>query len=576
MADTPQEVRDLLKQGKINDTGASSAVDSGPASGTTATVSLPPASPPLSPPAESRRKSPAPEMTTWEPPNKPRFDRLGNRLPDRPRQGSAMASVYGKGKIRLPGDLGSKDPRRPRSPLPGDLGAKDPRRPSSTSASPAPGGHARKASDPMEGADGGVRLQEDPPEAGDGVEEDSVDEEGDYDTDASNSVRGRGRKRPEPGKTTAGKAVNLQDDSDSDAELRRKIDPTKGESYRSLLGDPTIKVTPPSDLPMHRKKGVHPSTAFDATPSRPETPIHSDDDDHRNELRMAQKLSLNMSAVHSTPSAHRVIRQIIRGDYAHFQHEAEEGRKRQRMYLVATDLSPEAEYALEWTIGTVLRDGDTLFAVYAVDEEGAGEAGVEIGHGAESVQDTAAIVRSLPVTNAVPQTSGPSPLAKSSMQSDGRSASRGVYSSAELERRRALEEVSDRCVRLLRKTRLQVRVVVEVFHCKSPRHMITEVIDFLSPTLVIIGSRGRSAVKGVLLGSFSNYLVTKSSVPVMVARKKLRKHSKQMKRVNKDGTPVPYAGPNEGRMRPGRLSNVIEVPTGRGLRGKDWREVKID
>ena len=30
----------------------------------------------------------------------------------------------------------------------------------------------------------------------------------------------------------------------------------------------------------------------------------------------------------------------------------------------------------------------------------------------------------------------------------------------------------------------------------------------------------------VLLGSFSNYLVTKSSVPVMVARKRLRKHSK--------------------------------------------------
>jgi hypothetical protein len=30
----------------------------------------------------------------------------------------------------------------------------------------------------------------------------------------------------------------------------------------------------------------------------------------------------------------------------------------------------------------------------------------------------------------------------------------------------------------------------------------------------------------VILGSFSNYLVTKSSVPVMVARKKLRKHSK--------------------------------------------------
>lgn len=32
--------------------------------------------------------------------------------------------------------------------------------------------------------------------------------------------------------------------------------------------------------------------------------------------------------------------------------------------------------------------------------------------------------------------------------------------------------------------------------------------------------------RSVILGSFSNYLVTKSSVPVMVARKRLRKQSK--------------------------------------------------
>jgi len=103
--------------------------------------------------------------------------------------------------------------------------------------------------------------------------------------------------------------------------------------------------------------------------------------------------------------------------------------------------------------------------------------------------------------------------------------------------------------------------------------MITEVIDFLSPTLVIIGSRGRSAVKGVLLGSFSNYLVTKSSVPVMVARKKLRKHAKTADRLrNKDGTPVPYSGSG----RTGRFSNVIEAPKGKGLRVQGWDKVGID
>ena len=44
--------------------------------------------------------------------------------------------------------------------------------------------------------------------------------------------------------------------------------------------------------------------------------------------------------------------------------------------------------------------------------------------------------------------------------------------------------------------------------------------------MAVLGSRGRNALKGVLLGSFSNYLVTKSSKPVMVARKKLKKHAK--------------------------------------------------
>jgi nucleotide-binding universal stress UspA family protein len=56
--------------------------------------------------------------------------------------------------------------------------------------------------------------------------------------------------------------------------------------------------------------------------------------------------------------------------------------------------------------------------------------------------------------------------------------------------------MTDKILRLLRKTRLQVRVIVEVLHCKNPRHLITEVIDIINPTLVVIGSRGRSALKG--------------------------------------------------------------------------------
>jgi nucleotide-binding universal stress UspA family protein len=67
---------------------------------------------------------------------------------------------------------------------------------------------------------------------------------------------------------------------------------------------------------------------------------------------------------------------------------------------------------------------------------------------------------------------------------------------AEQERYRAVQDITDRVSKLLRKTKLQVKVVIEVIHCKSPKHLITEVIDYISPTLVILGSRGRSALKG--------------------------------------------------------------------------------
>lgn len=56
-------------------------------------------------------------------------------------------------------------------------------------------------------------------------------------------------------------------------------------------------------------------------------------------------------------------------------------------------------------------------------------------------------------------------------------------SRAEQERLRATEDISQRCVKLLRKTRLQVQVVIEVIHCKSPKHLITEVVSSKLPPI---------------------------------------------------------------------------------------------
>ncbi|KAF2089349.1 adenine nucleotide alpha hydrolases-like protein [Saccharata proteae CBS 121410] len=391
----------------------------------------------------------------------------------------------------------------------------------------------------------------------------SSDDEDDYETEpesgAENAEEGsRGRRR----RRRSSAAASNEEDEDgaplpksllAAAEADRKRH-SKDYKVRSLL-DPTVTVTgPDGEKLMGKKKGVHPTTSFDqGGVSGLSTPMTSDTEDNISEIKRAQRMAMSMSPVTSTPEAHRCVRQIIRGDYAGMQKEAEQGLRRQRMYLVATDLSSEAEYALEWTIGTVLRDGDTLLAVYAVDEEtgtgnGEGE-GVGIGEAAAMMTDTAQLVRTLSndqrlVDDGRPKakgSQGPSPLGKVVEQTDDQPDFANMPK-AERERWHATMAVSERCVRLLRKTKLQCRVVVEVFHCKSPKHMITEVIDFLDPTLVVLGSRGRSSLKGVLLGSFSNYLVTKSSVPVMVARKRLRKHSKY-KRNNM------------------RLSNILTSPT---------------
>ncbi|KAI9783218.1 MAG: hypothetical protein M1839_004058 [Geoglossum umbratile] len=390
---------------------------------------------------------------------------------------------------------------------------------------------------------------------------------GTSDADWEDSDDGSGPSKGEAGVGGGGEKVNTSRRPLSllaAAEEERKLVSSRYK-VRSLLG-PAATIASPTDRLTPRRPGVHPSTSFDHAAAGISTPLTSDTEADLTDIKRAQRMNIAISPITSTPESHRVIRTIIRGEFAHMQKEAEEGLRRQRTYLVATDLSDEAAHALEWTIGTVLRDGDTLLAVYAVDEDtGTGRSadgerggGVAIGEGALAVKDHAEVVGSFTAKSHIADISGAhSPLASGATTgqapstSSTRTSPEGrTKSKSEQERFHAAEDITQRCVKLLRKTRLQVRVVIEVIHCKSPKHLITEVIDFIGPTLVILGSRGRSALKGVLLGSFSNYLVTKSSVPVMVARRKLRKHSKYKTNI--------------------RLSNNLN------LRGKTLAAAKID
>lgn len=231
------------------------------------------------------------------------------------------------------------------------------------------------------------------------------------------------------------------------------------------------------------KTVIHPRTSYDIpTPyaqSAAGTPYGSEDEAEKEDVHRAQKLSISMSAVDSRVP-NRSIRTIVRGNYASLQEEADGGRRRQRKYLVATDLSEESVYALEWTIGTVLREGDTMYAIYTIHED-ANPSSVQVGEGAKAIQDAAVVVGSQ--TKEASQNAGSRTIL--GRLGPGTASKVGSVDSraspiAETERVRAVETVSETCVKLLRKTLLQVRIAVEVIHCKSPKLMITEAVSYHS------------------------------------------------------------------------------------------------
>ncbi|CAI7671904.1 unnamed protein product [Penicillium pancosmium] len=366
---------------------------------------------------------------------------------------------------------------------------------------------------PTEHEESGERLAKDVFDRDKNIIESSEDDGDDSSSDDEHNER-RGRKK---------KGSDITRITPSDFNKAREDKATSSEEAK-----PINKHNIPGMDKKPRKSAlktvIHPRTSYDIpTPyaqSAAGTPYGSEDEAEKEDVHRAQKLSISMSAIDNRVP-NRSIRTIVRGNYASLQEEADEGRRRQRKYLVATDLSEESVYALEWTIGTVLREGDTMYAIYTIHEDG-NPSSVQVGEGAKAIQDAAVVVgsqtREASQNRTILGRLGPVTSSKTG------SADSRVSSVAETERVRAVEAVSQTCVKLLRKTLLQVRIAVEVIHCKSPKLMITEAIDELEPTMVIVGARGQSALKGVLLGSFSNYLLQHSSVPVMVARRKLKRH----------------------------------------------------
>ncbi|PCH40073.1 hypothetical protein WOLCODRAFT_136641 [Wolfiporia cocos MD-104 SS10] len=159
----------------------------------------------------------------------------------------------------------------------------------------------------------------------------------------------------------------------------------------------------------------------------------------------------------------------------------EDTGRRQRKYVLASDLSEESRYALEWGIGTVLRDGDEMLIVTVIENES------KVDPLIPNPADRAAKLRSQ-------------------------------------QERQALAYILVRqATSLLQRTRLNVTISCQAWHAKHSRHMLLDIVDYSGPSMLIVGSRGLGNLKGILLGSTSHYLIQKCSVPVMVARRRLKR-----------------------------------------------------
>ncbi|GAA5812591.1 hypothetical protein MFLAVUS_006048 [Mucor flavus] len=150
-------------------------------------------------------------------------------------------------------------------------------------------------------------------------------------------------------------------------------------------------------------------------------------------------------------------------------------KRRSRGYLVACDFSEESFHAIEWTMGTMMRDGDVLHVVTVVNRE----------DNPEAVKET------------------------------------GLSLSKELQK--ASDTVTEEAKKTMSQMLLFDVELITYTVCGRVKDVLCNLIDEMTLTMVVCGSRGRGTVKGLLMGSISTYLVHKSSVPVTVIRPQKKK-----------------------------------------------------
>lgn len=244
---------------------------------------------------------------------------------------------------------------------------------------------------------------------------------------------------------------------------------------------------------VYKKKLISSGTTSNAEFIAPYTRDQEDKID--TELATVLNSKTQISDIDSDVSNQRAVRTITRGNF--FETLISSDVKHPKSFVLCMDFSDESKYALEWCVGTVLVDSSVLYILNVLEDDD---------------------YSSMNLNGIQPTNSG------KSLATDHPSGT-----TRERTRVNNVNEITKLVVDLLKLTKLQIHVVIDSCHHPIPRHFIVGVIKHMSPNLVVVGSKGSSAIKGVLMGSLSNHLVRKSPVPVMVVRNRLKKIAKKSK-----------------------------------------------
>ncbi|KAG0248513.1 hypothetical protein BG011_010186 [Mortierella polycephala] len=158
--------------------------------------------------------------------------------------------------------------------------------------------------------------------------------------------------------------------------------------------------------------------------------------------------------------------------------------KTSRTFLVGIDSNDYSAHALEWVMENMIEDGDEIVALRVVPIE----------------------LRDSLTKTGIPSFQGQESAARTEANNIMRSICEGNQPSKE------------------------ISIVVE-YIVGNVRDTIQHMIKLYSPDMLVVGTRGRSSVKGFLLGSISRYCLHHSSVPVIVVRpeRKLNKSKNKAK-----------------------------------------------